>query len=506
MSDLENSFKNALTDFDEVHVSSSLWLRISSTLLLKSIGFKIAAISLTAILVIGLPAYFFFIPSNQNNVSESSNDTREFNYKNDKNSHQISNDNKEIKSQTTASNAASDKTDDRQMRTITNARLSEHKPAKQNKNHSNAIIVAKEPEQPQTTIKTKSALNNTSAQAKKVISTSIITIEENNDEQNSIIKLEKPLSGISKITNESETELEMYPSIEGFYDFNNKAAFNNENINLKKPLPHFYNNGNRYTTKLEIFAGPNIAFSQMKLADASYKNLLELRKQNESPKLSYHIGLNYKRYYNNWFMSLGINYHRIEDKAYYDVVEFDVDSVISSYMIFKTNYKRTIVGYINNPNDSNSLLPVYKVTSKQDTTLVHNVYYDSTNITKSVSFTNTYSYIDIPLIFGREFNYRQFVFDVSGGVSWGRLIKTAANIPKENTQEFYTEKELDNLLIKNSFNALFGLGFGYRINEGNTLFIRPELRYNLNSMLDKSYPINQKYLQLRLTVGIRIYF
>ncbi len=268
-----------------------------------------------------------------------------------------------------------------------------------------------------------------------------------------------------------------------------------------KPL---YQYKQRYSSQLEIFAGPNIAYNNLEVNDPTYNEHTSLRLENEDPKLSYHLGINYKTYYEKWFISLGINYHRIEDRATYSLPTIDIDSAMSSYMVFRTTYNQAIVGYVQNPNDTSSLLPIIELQVSQDTSFVNEVYYDSTKSVKRYSYTNSYSFIEVPLMIGREFRYKHFVFDIAGGISWQRLIKYQVNIPDMDNNQLLDLNQTETILVHNTFNGILGLGVGYQLNEGYVLFARPDIRYNLNSMFEKDYPVSQKYLQLRISIGMRI--
>ena len=56
MNNLENSFKEALQDFDQSSPSKGLWSRISTSLFLKSRAFKSTLWSLLALLIIAIPS------------------------------------------------------------------------------------------------------------------------------------------------------------------------------------------------------------------------------------------------------------------------------------------------------------------------------------------------------------------------------------------------------------------------------------------------------------------
>ncbi len=516
MNNLENSFKEALTDFDEISPSEGLWTRISTSLLLKSAGFKAALFSLLALLLVGLTSYF--ILSNKGvdktpvssvyseNVQNSSNTQKSL----AKTNTQKASSKSIISNNTNQNNISNNyitkpKTQNEENKTESDSKA----PNKNIKSSAAPIKVDK-------TIAVANASTNTSNYSSKktsqtknqeamVSGNTIIAnpslVATNSDNKNITNKNLNPafVSDENYKSTESKESIELFAT-KDYLNKTKKVSFDNDQF--RKPI--LVSHRLLYHNELEVFAGPNIAFNQLKTNDNSLQNTIDLRNTNEKPKLSYHFGLNYKTYYKNWFVSIGINYHRIEDRASYNVSSIDIDSAVSSYMIFSTSYHKTIVGYIQNPNDTNSQIPIYQVTVQQDTSTVHKTYYDSTQSINTTSFTNSYSFIEIPLSIGSEINYKNFVIDISGGVAWNRLIKTQVSIPNEDGSLLISGDKLNKVLVKNTFNALFSLGVAYRMNEGSLLFIRPEIRYNMNSLFEKSYPISQKYLQIRMSLGMRI--
>jgi len=525
MNNLENSFKEALTDFDEISPSEGLWTRISTSLLLKSAGFKAALFSLLALLLVGLPSYFILsnkgidktpVSSIYSENVHNSSSTPEFLAKTNT---------QKASSKSTISNNTNQKniSNNTNQKNISNNTIIKPKTKhEENKTESDAKDINKSTKSVATTIKVDKTIAVASASTNISNSSSKKTSQAKNQEamvsSNTIIatpSLVATKSDNKNITNkklnpvfvsdENYKSTESKESIELFAtknDLNRTKKVSFDNDQFRKPI--LVSHRLLYHNELEVFAGPNIAFNQIKTNDNSLQNTIDLRITNEKPKLSYHFGLNYKTYYKNWFVGIGINYHRIEDRASYQIPYFEIDSAVSSYMIFSTSYHKTIVGYIQNPNDPNSQVPIYQVTVQQDTSTVHKTYYDSTQSFNTTSFTNSYSFIEIPLSIGREINYKNFVIDISGGVAWNRLIKTQVSIPNEDGSLLISGDDLNKVLVKNTFNALFSLGVAYRMNEGSLLFIRPQLRYNMNSLFDKEYPISQKYLQIRMSLGMRI--
>jgi len=553
MDNLEKSFKEALTGFDQESPSKGLWGRISTSLFFKSTTFKAILWSLLALVLVVIPSVWIISRyyNNNNNSSRSqhsavsilhkktpkstariSNKVKKENVNTLENTNkettQIINNQKAIKQTKTISKTQessnggtvgiaeevknSTENTKRKSQTLSiNHQKATEQQASATKHLSSPNSHRTQSTSKKATIvpaayspKIASTISSVSQKKQKEISNAYSENQTNlpsTEIQKTNTKLE--ISNYSKnkelyLSSNSQTSINSIPlrSLERGYNPNDRAI---ANVNMKLP----FNYKPLYYDEIEIFAGPNIAYSFIETNETQYNEHVSLRNSSEKPQLSYHLGINYKTYYKKWFLSIGVNYHNYKDQATYSLPTLDIDSAISSYMVFQNTYKYITTGYIQNPNDTNSLLPIITIQVKQDTSYVNTVLYDTTEVVKDYTYSNTYSYIEVPIMFGRVFHHKQFIFDLSGGVSWGRLIKYESSIPNLENNKLIDIHQTENIISKNSFNGIFALGIGYQINEGSLLFARPEFRYNLNSLFENSYPINQKYLQIRLSLGMR---
>jgi hypothetical protein len=553
MDNLEKSFKDALTGFDQVSPSKGLWGRISTSLFLKSTAFKAILWSLLALVIIVIPS-IWIISKNYNKKNHSSrnkhsivsilhkktpkstarisNKVQKENVNTlentNKESAQIINEQKAIKqtksiSKTQKSTISEPVGIAKKIKNSSENTNQENKSSSVNKQKATEKqasapkqVSSPRSQKTQNTSKKAAIISATNSPIIASAETSVSqkkqkeTLNTHSEDQNSLQSTEKQntntkteISNYSKnkelyLSSNSQTSINRIPlrSLERSYNPNDRAI---ANVSMRLP----FNQQRLYYDQIEIFAGPNIAYSFIETDDVQYNEHINLRNGSEKPQLSYHLGVNYKTYYKKWFLSIGVNYHNYKDQATYSLPTLDIDSAISSYMVFHNTYKYITTGYIQNPNDTSSLIPILTLQVKQDTSLVNTVYYDTTEVVKDYTYSNTYSYIEVPIMFGRVFHHKHFVFDLAGGVSWGRLIKYESSIPNLENNKLINIHQTESIITKNSFNGIFSLGIGYQINEGSLLFARPEFRYNLNNLFESSYPINQKYLQIRLSLGMR---
>jgi hypothetical protein len=530
MDNLEKTFKDALSDFDRISPSKGLWSRISRSMFFQS-KLKLGLIITAALLLISAPAYYFLktnkaetkstitqqstteantIVPQKKNTSQKDYSTRELNH--DNRLAPITTKTKET-SQTSKAN----KTKQKDIKTNKNK---ESITPKSNAITSPVTAKRKSKEQSnnnhQATPYTKSSAGLTASGV--AVTTGDVRNNANagpiHNRQQTKVSKTADTKAPAVINKNPENDLllsENTVAQKRNYEFPKmETLFLNPDYNIGNietpALKILRQQRQLYYNRIEVFAGPNIAFNLLQSSNPAADTHVSLRNSSEQPKLSYHAGFNYKSFYKNWYISIGAGFHRIQDRATYSLPTMDLDSTISNFMVFRTKYHRTIVGYMTNPNDTTSLIPIYQTTTQQDTSIVQQVIYDSTESIKSYSYTNTYSYIEIPLLVGHQFHYKSLIFDLAGGISWNRLIQYEVNLPNLENNRLLNSGQLEQMLVRNTFNAIFSAGIGYGINEGKVLFIRPEFRYNLNNMFDKHIPVQQKYIQLRLSLGMQFQF
>jgi hypothetical protein len=535
MDNLEKTFKDALSDFDQISPSKGLWGRISRSMFFQS-SMNTGLIVGTILLLLSVPAYYFLnkhTKETKSAIAEPSAKTTVYQQQKQRKEESGSGNPKEftpkialspINSGTKEKLQTSDSPDKQNAQNTNTSKTS----IQQNKlnDHTSPVTArasakGKSPQQSNNnhmaTPKAKSeagfSVSGMAATTGDVGNISIFDEDAENKQQDKSKNIKpknqarvrntirKPATSHTTATQNRMPEIQR---IKPLY----LAMENNEPIGAidQNSLIPPYQHRPLYYSRIEIFAGPNIAFNILQSTDPSADAYVSLRKSSEQPKLSYHAGFSYKSFYKKWYISVGANFHRIQDRATYSLPTMDIDSTVSNFMVFHTTYNRTIVGYMTNPNDTSSLIPIYQATAIQDTSVITQILYDSTESINSYSFTNTYSYIEVPLLIGHQFHYKNLIFDLAGGISWNRLIQYEVSIPDRQNKQLLNSGQLDQMLVRNTFNAIFSAGVGYGINEGKVIFIRPEFRYNLNNMFEHQVSVQQNYIQVRLSLGMQFQF
>lgn len=122
---------------------------------------------------------------------------------------------------------------------------------------------------------------------------------------------------------------------------------------------------------------------------------------------------------------------------------------------------------------------------------------------------NQFRMLDVPLILGYTFDWRNISLEVNAGVIFNITSTTGGRILDQDlVPTYYGTKGNDFQPYKNHYGvALYG-GFSLLSNfYGKTqLFIEPNARYYIKSFSSANYPLRQNYFVIGLATGVRYYF
>ncbi len=123
---------------------------------------------------------------------------------------------------------------------------------------------------------------------------------------------------------------------------------------------------------------------------------------------------------------------------------------------------------------------------------------------------NSYKFLDIPILIGYEIDLADFVFSFNGGIG--------INLSSRSVGQVYASDLMSTLNLGNSssdinqqgnFRNEIGLsiigsfGLDYKINRKLMLLAEPTIRYYSNPITTENYPLDQKYMQLGILIGLR---
>ena len=131
--------------------------------------------------------------------------------------------------------------------------------------------------------------------------------------------------------------------------------------------------------------------------------------------------------------------------------------------------------------------------------------YDTITQTYNYDENNTYSYIDIPIIFGYDFSYKKFIFSVKAGIIGSFPVRTSGK--SFSYLNGFEAKNINEILNfrKIFFSTYTALGIKYRLGNHFGFYIEPFLRYPITHTY-KNYTISRKYYSYGIKFGCQFYF
>ncbi|HRI00205.1 MAG TPA: hypothetical protein PK006_04060 [Saprospiraceae bacterium] len=121
---------------------------------------------------------------------------------------------------------------------------------------------------------------------------------------------------------------------------------------------------------------------------------------------------------------------------------------------------------------------------------------------------NKYSFIDIPILAGYEFEMRDFVLSANLGLGLNLSAKQSGRILSPDLTGLYNLEgpfEGNNQIYKTNVGAsLMGsFGLNYKLRPRLTLLLEPSFRYFIKDITTPSYALSHKYFQTGLLIGLR---
>ncbi len=235
---------------------------------------------------------------------------------------------------------------------------------------------------------------------------------------------------------------------------------------------------------LSLYASPvyNVPEIIAKDGDSDYINY---RNNNETPSLSFSVGMDVQLNIKNWYIQTGLAYSRFSNYRNYNHTFLAYDS-LSSYYSNDTTW-----GWLYDPPEIGK-----PVVIGIDTVWVP--VYNDLNEGK-----NEWNYLEIPLLVGYKFNKSRFSFDVATGFSYGLLLNASGNVPSLSHENMFTElSEMNNLMNRNQFNYILQLGLSYHLTPEWSIMAKPFYKQNLRSIFNDTYPIDQRFSSFGIKFGL----
>ncbi|MBK9256339.1 MAG: hypothetical protein IPM42_12700 [Saprospiraceae bacterium] len=239
---------------------------------------------------------------------------------------------------------------------------------------------------------------------------------------------------------------------------------------------------------LDVYGSQDFVTNKLKAKSPEALAYKSMRDLSESPLFSFSVGIRGGfRFDEHISLSAGVQYSEINEKFEYIDPESNQTRLV------------TIKDY------------VYQNGVIVDSIITQEVIV----IPGTVEFTtyNKYRSLDIPILFNYEFlNFGRWSADVTAGpmvnittMKKGMIISHINNDSPANISSGTVEADE---IYKNNigFSVYGGLSIHYSINHKWGLIIEPNVRYQLQSVTNTGYPLEQRYLTAGLMTGVKYNF
>ena len=237
---------------------------------------------------------------------------------------------------------------------------------------------------------------------------------------------------------------------------------------------------NQWSSDLDFAVGVALANKFLHCKDESFEVYRDKRKSTENQLEAINSTITFQlKNKSGFFIGTGLNYTQIDEKfSDNDSIDFlkTGDGIIS----IKTNPDGTSI-----ENRGKKELIEHRIWNK-------NIY-------------NYYFFFDVPVYVGYSGKIKKLQYEFNSGISYNILFLKTGQIIGINGYPVNIAQEKDLYKTYGGLSLISGLKL-FISYKNYTFFVEPNLRYNLNTLTEKSYPLTQKYFNYGLKVGGRIKF
>ncbi len=275
---------------------------------------------------------------------------------------------------------------------------------------------------------------------------------------------------------------------------NNKETIKKNNTKSKYIFPKY---------AIEVYGGGDYV---NKILSSPLNTYINERNKTEKSIYTYNFGADIKYTLKNTFIQAGVNKSIVGENVVITTISKLLDSSASHF-----NYQYHQIIHI----DTIGWIPVWDSIHRDSIPILDSVIfntvdsnwvsvYDSVNKENKYNIKNRINYIEIPVLIGFNFGNSPLRFNVATGVSFGFLTNSKGKLIRPYTNDVSDFNKTYFPFNKIIYNYILRAGCFYIINERWSIFMRGSFKYNINSIFDKSYPVNQKYYTIGIQGGISV--
>lgn len=244
---------------------------------------------------------------------------------------------------------------------------------------------------------------------------------------------------------------------------------------------------------MEVSYSPELSFLNLSDNGANdYGIDVNLRKQAELPSYSFSAGVEGRIDFRHFFVQTGLGYSRISTLSQYRYQHSSLDTLgwtLEAYS-YVYSYDDGTGNIVDTCYISYSWSPLTAVVTVDEV--------------KKTSFQ--IDYMQIPIIFGYGKDIGRMQYSLALGASVAVPISVAGKMLETDNYSISSVDKQYLPMKQTLYNGVLRLGVNYFVSPHYSVFAQPSLRYTLNSVFEKSYPVNQKYLTYGLRFGVAYRF
>ncbi|MDD2634459.1 MAG: hypothetical protein PHW82_03055 [Bacteroidales bacterium] len=258
---------------------------------------------------------------------------------------------------------------------------------------------------------------------------------------------------------------------------------------------------------IDIFFNPFLQNYNNALLNTEMQANLDTYNNNINPNISFNTGIGIAYSYNKYRLETGIAYQQLHESFSANINMYETtthqdynyfsEEIWEPYTILILDIDEFIQGNIVYTEYHDSILAMVP-----DSTLIS--YTDSLLVNKDIKISNTYHFLDFPLVGGYEFDVGKFSVTPKAGLITSILISKGGqyyDISQNSVAEIANCPD-----TKFMFDYYAAINLQYKIGKHFAIYIEPHLRGDINSKYQKSYVISQKIQKYGLKTGVYIKF
>jgi hypothetical protein len=222
----------------------------------------------------------------------------------------------------------------------------------------------------------------------------------------------------------------------------------------------FNTRNNRYPSGYDDYANANK--SAWTIAAFFSPEFMHYPGDSNTSNLNYSFSLNPSLHFGNYFIQSGIGFRFAKDDGNYLI---DYQKYLGSYQdVYNVTYDSTEQG----------IIPTYYT---QTVEVFDSLDHYAINETKA-----NYTYLEIPVLFGYQKDFKRFSLSLKGGPSMSLMIRKNvpdAIYPEDKIRIVNMDKTLPTRVNLN-WQMMVSAGFGYNLSDKFSLNIEPTFRYFIN--------------------------